>query len=80
MHAAPIFRYEGPPTPEGLTAEGDRQKYNHARHVLHLTSGPRAALAAFLMLAKRERDNVVNVIEGVRYGLAPEAIRVMLCN
>ena len=74
----PSLRYMGGATPDDLAAEGGRQTYHHARTVLHLTSAPHAALAAFISLAKLERQNVVNVIEGVRYGLAPERVRSML--
>lgn len=61
-----------------LPAAGGRQVYDFARRMLHLTASPVAALAAFISLAKLERENVVNVVEGVRYGLPPEKIRGML--
>lgn len=78
LRSTPSFHYNGGPTPEDLAAEGGKQTYHYARTVLHLTSSPYAALAAFISLAKLERENVVNVIEGVRYGLAPERVRAML--
>lgn len=74
----PSVGYTGPATPEAMTAEEGRRTYRHARTILHLTASPMAALIAFISLAKLERDNVVNVIEGVRYGLSPEEIRPML--
>lgn len=70
--------FTGPVDLEAFDASGGRLLYTHARQVLHLSSSPAAALAAFISLAKLERDNVVNVIEGVRYGLSPEKIRVLL--
>ena len=36
------------------------------------------ALAALLCLANLERSNIINVIEGVRYGLSPEQISAFL--
>jgi V/A-type H+-transporting ATPase subunit C len=68
----------GPANPDEFDASGGRVMYHHARRVLHLSSAPSAALAAFITLAKLERDNVVNVVEGVRYGLPPEKIRALL--
>ena len=35
-------------------------------------------LAALLCLANLERSNIINVIEGVRYGLSPEQISAFL--
>ncbi|MDL2325214.1 V-type ATPase subunit [Ruminococcaceae bacterium OttesenSCG-928-A16] len=55
-----------------------RRLYHHAERLLHLTTSPSAAVAAFIFLVKMERDNVINVVEGVRYGLPPEKIRVLL--
>ncbi len=61
-----------------LAAAGGRVLYRYARRMLHLTGSPAAAIAAFITLAKLERENVVNVLEGVRYGLPPEKMRSML--
>lgn len=55
-----------------------RLLHRHAERLLHLTTSPSAAVAAFVFLAKAERDNVVNVVEGVRYGLPPEKIKELL--
>lgn len=64
--------------PDQIATSGDRLIYRHARRILHLNPSPYAALAAFVVLAKLERDNVINVVEGVRYKLSPEGIRSML--
>lgn len=76
--AIPSVNYTGPATPEDLSATGGRRIYRHALQVLHLASSPAVAMAAFISLAKLERENIVNLIEGVRYGLTPEKIRSML--
>lgn len=71
-------KHPGPITPEQYEALGGRALYHLAQGVLHLSVAPSAVLAAFMVLAKLERDNVVNVIEGVRYGMPPEKIRELL--
>jgi V/A-type H+-transporting ATPase subunit C len=68
----------GPVDVEALDAEMGRLRYHKAQQVLHLSAAPSAVLAVFITLAKLERDNVVNVIEGVRYGLPPDKIRALL--
>lgn len=65
-------------SPGEFDALAGRLMYRYARRILHLTTSPSAALAAFIALAKLERDNVVNVVEGVRYGMPPEKIRALL--
>ena len=54
--------------------------YALAEHLLHFTNSPQTALAAVLCLADLERSNIINVVEGVRYGLPPEKIAVFLKN
>ncbi|MGD9559357.1 MAG: V-type ATPase subunit [Oscillospiraceae bacterium] len=78
LRAAGLSHYAGPADPDALGAEEGRATWQYARRMLHLAAAPMAALAAFLSLAGLIRDNVVNVIEGVRYGLPPEQIRGML--
>ncbi|MEG2770181.1 MAG: hypothetical protein RR902_05130 [Oscillospiraceae bacterium] len=46
--------------------------YATARKILHFTTDPEVAMCAGLVLANIEKNNVITVIEGVRYGLAPE--------
>ena len=49
-----------------------------ALRLLHMSSRPETVLTALLCLARMERGNIVNVIEGVRYGLSPEDIEQFL--
>ena len=70
--------YVGPSNQYDLAAAAGRLVYRFAQRMLRLTASPVASLAAFISLAKLERDNVVNMMEGVRYGLEPEVIRAML--
>ncbi len=67
-----------PDAPEEFSTAVARQRYKNARRVMHMTASPFASMAAFLQLAKLERDNVVNVVEGVRYGMPPEKIQSLL--
>ena len=49
-----------------------------ALRLLHMSSRPETVLTALLCLARMERGNIVNVTEGVRYGLSPEDIEQFL--
>jgi len=65
-------------TLESLPTSGSGALFRYARRMLHLSAAPNAALACFVSLAKLIRQDVVNVIEGVRYSLEPQKIRAML--
>lgn len=78
LQALPMIRDDIPAEPESFEATMGRSLYNRARRVLHLSSSPYAALAAFLVLTKLQKDNIINVIEGVRYGMPPERISSLL--
>ena len=49
-----------------------------AERLIHFSSTPHTVLAALLLLCDIERSNIINVIEGVRYGLSPEQISAFL--
>lgn len=49
-----------------------------ARHLLHFSTYSPVVMTAYTLLCLIELDNIINVIEGIRYGLAPQAIRAML--
>jgi V/A-type H+-transporting ATPase subunit C len=66
------------PLPEILLYAGKDSIYEYAKKLLHISPSPMATLAAFICLAKLERENVVNVVEGVRYSLKSEDIRALL--
>ena len=55
-----------------------RALYRAARKLLQFSRTPQTVLAALLCLANLERSNIINVIEGVRYGLSPEQISAFL--
>ncbi len=69
--------YASPKSPDFLISQ-QRRRYKRALHRLHLTTSPSVSLAAFIILSKLERLNIVNVIEGVRYKLPPTEIESLL--
>lgn len=66
------------PTEQQMNEQEDAPLYSRAITLLHFTSSPSAALAAFMCFAKLERSNIINCLEGVRYGLAPEEIERLI--
>lgn len=56
----------------------NRTLYRKAERLLHFSCKPQTVLAAVLCLANLERSNIITVIEGVRYGLAPDKIEQFL--
>ena len=49
-----------------------------AERLIHFSSTPHTVLAALLLLCDIERSNIINIIEGVRYGLSPDDIAAFL--
>ncbi len=78
FRAIPAVKTPVPDDPDKFTVAISKLRYANARRVLHLSASPYATMAAFLLLATIERDNVVNVTEGVRYGMPPETIQYLL--
>ena len=63
---------------EGSSACAWRHLYEISRRALRFSSSPGTVLAAALLLARIERSNIINIIEGVRYGMDPADIRLLL--
>ena len=63
---------------ETVVRKVDDTLYALARRIIHFSTSPNAVFAALLAIEKMERANVVNVIEGVRYGLPPDKIAALL--
>ena len=49
-----------------------------AERLLHFSCTPQTVLAATLCLADIQRSNIINIIEGVRYGLPAAQINAFL--
>lgn len=63
---------------ENSSACAWRHLYQVSARILRFSSSPGTVLAAVLLLAKIERGNLITIIEGVRYGMDPANIRVLL--
>lgn len=60
------------------STQQQRVMLHSAEKLLHFSSKPESALAALLCLAQLEVNNLTNIIEGVRYQLAPEQIEAFI--
>lgn len=56
----------------------DMIEYHLAKRHMHYDSAPAIVYTAYMILAQREIDNIVHIIEGVRYQIAPEEIMSMV--
>lgn len=77
-HAAAVYGKRGPDPREADDVQQYRALYRIAEGLLHFSSTPQTVLAAVLCIANMERSNIITVIEGVRYGLAPDKIEQFL--
>ncbi|MEG2393850.1 MAG: V-type ATPase subunit [Ruthenibacterium sp.] len=76
--AAAAYGARTPNPADASDVAAQRVLYKKAQRMLHFSSTPQTVLAAVLCLADLERSNIVTIIEGVRYGLAPESIEQFL--
>lgn len=58
--------------------EAGKALYRAAERLLHFSCTPQTVLAAVLCLADIQRSNIINIIEGVRYGLPAAQINAFL--
>ena len=52
--------------------------YARCRHLLRFSNDPQVVYVAFMMLRTMEVEDVIRIIEGVRYGMPPERIEKLL--
>lgn len=80
LNQSKYARYFGEGRDEFLFIEyrADCIEYRLARRYLHFASDAPTAFTAFQILSELELDNIVTIIEGVRYGVPPEEITSML--
>lgn len=71
-------RYLGSDDLLHIDYRADGIEYRLAKRCMHFASDGPTAFTAFLILTQQELDNIVTIIEGVRYGTAPEEISAML--
>ena len=55
-----------------------RIRYNLFRHSFRFSNHPTVAIYTYIHLAKAEVDNIVTIIEGVRYGVSADEIKPLL--
>ena len=56
----------------------DRAPYYNARKYMHYSIYPSVVFLSYIIITGVELDDIINIIEGVRYGLQPDEIRPML--
>ena len=56
----------------------ERMKYNLAKRYMYFSNDAPEVYSAFIILMEIERDNLFNIIEGIRYELEEEEIKRML--
>ena len=55
-----------------------RVPYFNARRHIHYSIHPMVVLVSYIILMDVELDDIINIIEGIRYGMPPEEIKPML--
>ena len=55
-----------------------RVPYFNARHHMHYSTHPMVVLISYIIITEVELDDIINIIEGIRYNLSPEEIKPML--
>lgn len=53
-------------------------QFNMNHHIIEYYQQPSLVLLSYLLCGETEIQNLVNIIEGIRYGIAPDKIRALL--
>ena len=53
-------------------------RYRLSRRFMVFATGAPTVVASFMVLSNLERENITNIIEGIRYGVSPEEIEKIL--
>lgn len=53
-------------------------QFNMNHHIMEYYQEPSLVLLSYLLCGETEIQNLVNIIEGIRYGIAPDKIRALL--
>lgn len=69
-----IEKCEADSLPDCIT----RIKFNLFRHSFRFSSHPTVAIYTYIHLSKIEVDNIVTIVEGVRYGVSSDEIKPLL--
>ncbi|MCI8554114.1 MAG: V-type ATPase subunit [Clostridiales bacterium] len=75
-------------TPAGRRIPDEQRGYTHdlyhrapfysARHYIRYSVHPMVTLISYIIASDMELNNIINIIEGIRYGMTPEEIRPVL--
>ena len=57
---------------------GSRSRFELCRHNLYFSQNPEVVLLSYYILSDTELNNVITIIEGVRYGLSPKEIKDLI--
>ena len=57
---------------------GETVQFRTAKHYLHFSNNPSVVMIAFILLSNIELENVISLIEGVRYRVDPKVIESLL--
>ncbi len=77
LSATPYGRRIDPET-GFFEGETDGVRYRATRRLLRFSTSPEVVYTAFMLLRSMETEDIVRIIEGVRYGLPPEKIEKLL--
>lgn len=61
-----------------LEDQTENIRYRVNLHLLRFSSDPQVVFTAYLLLRGMETENIIRIVEGVRYGMPPEKIRRLL--
>lgn len=53
-------------------------RYKRAHHYIHFSTNPSVILLSYMTLTETELNEIITIIEGVRYGLTPERISELI--
>ncbi len=53
-------------------------RYKRAHHYIHFSTNPSVVLLSYMTLTETELNEIITIIEGVRYGLTPERISELI--
>lgn len=53
-------------------------QYNMNHHIMEYYQNPSLVLLSYLLVSETEIQNIINIIEGIRYHIAPDKIRALL--
>lgn len=72
------FGKDGTPDTDYIESLTLREQEATSRHMLRYSTHPAVTLVSYMTQMQIELENVINIVEGIRYGLAPVEIRKLL--